>query len=103
MKFEVEVATFVIMVVLNSPEFIPEETMSYDALLSIKNADVYPSASLSNEDYDALLIFASNNNWRVHNHYSQSSLLQAYSTAKSYPTQSFAKEEFVEHPPCNGW
>ncbi|HBD94312.1 MAG: hypothetical protein A2015_00130 [Spirochaetes bacterium GWF1_31_7] len=77
----------------NFPEFITENTnIDYSQLLAIKDADVYPSASLSVEDYEALKKFGSSNGWKIHNYYSQSSLLQAYSTAQSYPSQSFAKE-----------
>lgn len=80
----------------NFPEFITEDAGSdFSAITGIKDADVYPSPSLSAEDYEALKLHAANNGWRLHNYYSQSSLLQAFSLAGSYPAQTIAKEGFT--------
>ncbi len=66
------------------------------SLAKTSGADVYPTASLSAEDYEALKVAGAKLGWTIHNYYAQSSLMMGYSKAGTRPEQSFFIEGFEE-------
>jgi formate dehydrogenase major subunit len=63
------------------------------AIIGYKDATVYPSASLSSEDYEALKSISTGLNWKLANYYSQSSLWQAFAALKKLPSMDFFNSE----------
>ncbi|HOV12800.1 MAG TPA: FAD-dependent oxidoreductase, partial [Spirochaetota bacterium] len=66
-------------------------------LANFKDATVYPSVSLSAEDYEALKIVAGKNNWSLANYYSQSSLWIAFADNKTLPAMDFFTNDISEN------
>lgn len=78
------------------PAFVPEQTgQDFRNLRKYLGADVYPSCSLSAEDYEALKIAARKLGWRIHNAYAGSSLLRGFSLSGKRSHQSFFTEEIA--------
>ncbi len=58
-------------------------------ITKIKDAVVYPSASIGSEDYEALKAAAQKQNLQLANYYSQSTLWQAFAAAKALPNMDY--------------
>jgi len=82
----------------NIPEIVTKKDSNekYKNIVNFKDATVYPSPSLSAEDYEALKIIAKNMNWNIVNYYSQSSLWVAFANIKSLPKMDFFNKNLSE-------
>ncbi|OHD24852.1 MAG: hypothetical protein A2086_15090 [Spirochaetes bacterium GWD1_27_9] len=70
-----------------------KETIDISKLSDFKDAIVYPTPSLSAEDYEALKEVSKKMNWKIANYYSQSSLWIAFANLKALPKMDFFKNE----------
>lgn len=62
---------------------------SFAALKDYEDAVVYPSPSLSAEEYEMLKAASKKMNWKIANYYSQSSLWQAFAKTGTLPKMDF--------------
>ena len=67
-----------------------------ETIKNFKDAVVYPSISLSAEDYETLKIASAKNNWSLANYYSQSSLWIAFAENKIIPRMDFFRNGIGE-------
>ena len=81
------------------PDIVPNGTddFTYDIMRDTNNAGVYPSASLSNEDYETLKIAAKKMNWKLYNYYSQSTLWQAFADIQRLPSMDFFTKDICKN------
>ncbi len=83
--------------------FIPElilkkdDIEKYESIKNFEDATVYPSPSMSAEDYEALKIIAKKMNWDIANYYSQSSLWVAFANINSLPKMDFFTKDLTEN------
>jgi len=68
----------------------------YKSFLDMKDANIYPSPSLSAEEYEALKEFSNHNDCQLFNYYSQSTLWQAFADINSLPSMDFFTKPLVE-------
>ena len=61
----------------------------YSKLKNFNNAVVYPSPSLSCEEYESLRLVSKEMGWTLFNYYSQSTLWQKFADAKALPSMDF--------------
>lgn len=81
----------------NIPEMEFDLTSADKNILSnFKGATVYPSVSLSAEDYEVLKIAAGKNDWSLANYYSQSSLWRSFAENKTLPSMDFFTSDIAE-------
>lgn len=69
----------------------------FDKLKFLENAVVYPSPSLSIEDYESIKEVGKILKWEIANYYSQSSLWRAFAGIKSLPKMDFFNKEFGDN------
>ena len=67
--------------------------IDYSKLKEYKDAVVYPSPSLSCEEYEALKHVSKDMGWKLVNYYSQSTLWQKFADKKSLPSMDFFNSE----------
>ncbi|HQB61751.1 MAG TPA: FAD-dependent oxidoreductase, partial [Spirochaetota bacterium] len=69
---------------------------NYDKLENFRDAVIYPSPSLSAEDYEVVKIAAKLMNWDVANYYSQSSLWRAFAKINKLPSMDFFTKDIKD-------
>lgn len=81
----------------NQPDYFPScEDKDFATLKSFKDAIVYPSPTLSAEDYESLKNVSDKMNWKISNYYSQGSLWQAFAEKNVLPSMDFFEKPISE-------
>lgn len=83
----------------SSPDIAEDKNTAspnYDKLENFRDAIIYPSPSLSAEDYEVIKVAAKSMNWDVASYYSQNSLWRAFAKINKLPNMDFFTKDIKE-------